>query len=158
MNTFPKRKQIRIKDSDYTTAGAYFVTVCTKDRRSILSNIVGEGSPLPQLTCFGEIADKWVKAIPQKYQGISVDCYVIMPDHIHLLLVIADDGRGDPSPTIETVMGWFKYQVTKEINKLNKSTGQKIFQRSFYDHVIRNEQDYCEISEYIENNPLKITK
>ena len=79
---------------------------------------------------------------------------MIMPDHIHMLLRI-DCGTGNPSPTLGNVIGWYKYQVTKQSN-LQTATGcGSIFQRSYYDHVIRNQQDYDEVWEYIENNPRK---
>lgn len=124
----PKRKSTRLTDFDYSMTGAYFLTVCTENRRNILSAIVGEGSPLPQLSQYGKIVDMWIQKIPEKYPEISVDCYVIMPNHIHLLLsVMKENGRGDPSPTVKAVMGWLKYQATKEINKLRHAAGEKFF-------------------------------
>ena len=85
-----------------------------------------------------------------------MDKYVVMPDHIHLLLRFDWDlGTGNPSPTLGNVIGWYKYQVTKQINLQTKTESAKIFQRSYYDHVIRNQQDYNEVWEYIENNPKK---
>lgn len=159
----PTRKKIRLQNYNYSEPGAYFITICIEKRRKILSKIaeidfeiVGEGSSLPQLTPYGEIVDKWIKLIPEKYPNVSVDYYVIMPNHIHLLLsVIKDDGREDPSPTVCTVIGWLKYNATKEINQLRKVTNEKIFQRSYYDHIVRNQKDYAEISKYIYENPLK---
>ena len=151
----PKRKHPRLDNYDYASAGAYFVTICAKERRNVFSTIVGEGFPLPQLSHCGEIVDKWIGELPNKYPEISVDCYVIMPNHIHLLLVVSkNDGRGDPSPTIHSAMGWLKYQATKEINATRNVAGEKIFQRSFYDHIIRNQSDYDEIYKYICENPL----
>ena len=145
----PKRKSPRLKSFDYSTTGAYFITICTQNRKNILSTIVGEGSPLPKLSHYGEIADLWIQKLPEKYHEISVDCYVIMPNHIHLLLsVMKDDGRGNPSPTVDTAMGWLKYQITKEINKLRGTPGEKLLQRSFFDHIIRNQDDYYEIYKY----------
>ena len=152
----PKRKSPRLKSFDYSTTGAYFITICTQNRKNILSTIGGEGSPLPKLSHYGEIADLWIQKLPEKYHEISVDCYVIMPNHIHLLLsVMKDDGRGDPSPTVDTAMGWLKYQITKEINKLRGTPGEKLLQRSFFDHIIRNQDDYYEIYKYIYENPLR---
>ena len=152
----PKRKSPRLKSFDYSTTGAYFITICTQNRKNILSTIVGEGSPLPKLSHYGEIADLWIQKLPEKYHEISVDCYVIMPNHIHLLLsVMKDDGRGNPSPTVDTVMGWLKYQITKEINKLRGTPGEKLLQRSFFDHIIRNQDDYYEIYKYIYENPMR---
>ena len=64
-------------------------------------------------------------------------------------------GGGDPSPTVDTAMGWLKYQITKEINKVRNTKGEKIFQRSFHDHIVRNYDDYCEIRKYIHDNPIR---
>lgn len=153
----PRRKPARLKKFDYSTNGAYFITICTEKRKNILSTIVGEGSPLPRLSCFGKIVDAWIQKMPSKYPEISVNCYVIMPNHIHLLLFVFNDrdGRGDPSPTVSSAIGWLKYQATKEINEMCNSVGEKVFQRSFYDHIIRNDDDYCEIHNYIYENPIR---
>ena len=75
----PKRKPTRLKDFDYSTNGAYFITICTEKRVNILSQIVGEGSPLPQLSGFGNVADRWIKKISEKYNEVTLDNYVIMP-------------------------------------------------------------------------------
>ena len=150
-----KRKLTRLKNFDYSLSGAYFITICTHRRENILSNIVGEGSPLPQLTNYGEISDKWIKKIPEKYNEVSLDNYVIMPNHIHILLSVLKDGRGNPSPTVNAVIGWLKYHTTKEINKFRGTGGEKIFQRSFYDHIVRNNEDYNEIYKYIYENPIR---
>ncbi len=155
-NDLPKRKPTRLKDFDYSKCGAYFITICTENRKNLLSLIVGEGSSLTQLTPYGKIADKWINELSCKYREISVDHYVVMPNHIHLLLSINHgSGRENPSPTVSTAIGWLKYQITKDINDLKKSKCKKIFQRSFYDHVIRNKDDYMEIAKYIKDNPTR---
>lgn len=161
-NNLPKRKPTRLEDFAYSENGAYFITICTENRKNILSaikpdcNAVGEGFPLPHLSQYGVITDSWIQKIPVEYPEISVDCYVIMPNHIHLLLSVSqENGRGDPSPTIVSVIGWIKYQATAEINRLRGVTGEKVFRRSFYDHVVRNRNDYNEIYKYIEQNPLR---
>ncbi|MBO5899023.1 MAG: hypothetical protein J6R04_08435, partial [Clostridia bacterium] len=82
----PKRRSPRLKGYDYSRNGAYFVTICTYKRKKMLSSIVGEGSPLPQLTVAGMIAKKWIECIDQKYPTVLPKYYVIMPNHIHLLL------------------------------------------------------------------------
>ena len=161
----PSRKSPRLKELNYSSAGAYFITVCTQNRKNTLSVIpninvpqfsVGEGFPLPQLTLTGAITEKWIQNISEKYPQITVDCYTVMPNHFHLLLSVAEhSGRGDPSPTVETVIGWLKYQITKEVNRRAGESGRKVFQRSFYDHVVRNETDYLEITRYILENPLR---
>ena len=147
----PKRKPIRLENFHYGRGYAYFITICTENRTKILSEIVGEGFSLPKLSELGKIIDKNILFIPNKYKSASVDSYVIMPNHIHLIISIVDDGREDPSPTVNSIIAWLKYQSTKEYCPNSKS---KIFQRSFYDHVIRNRQDYEEISRYIYENPF----
>lgn len=164
-----KRKQNRIPDYDYSQNGAYFLTICTNDRKPLLSDIVGDDA-LIVLKPYGEIAEQWIRMITEKYPQVSVDKYVIMPDHIHMIFRIDSvgetfrlpynnamqrDGTGNPSPTVGNIMGWYKYQVSKQINQLRNIAGEKVFQRSYYDHVIRNQQDYEEIMAYIENNPKR---
>ncbi len=170
----PQRKTNRLTDFDYNTPGAYFITICTQDRKHILSEIVGDGFPI--LKCAGRIAEHFIQKIPEKYPNVTVDKYVIMPDHIHLLMQIQivgeafrlpekrdggtvpyerNEGTGNPSPTVGNVIGWFKYQITKHVNSLLGTVGDRLFQRSYYDHVIRNQLDYDEIWEYIEGNPVK---
>ena len=145
------RKLNRLEDYDYSQNVAYFVTICTQDRKPVLGTIVGDGFPVPNQ--IGEIAEEYIRRISEKYSEVTVDRYVIMPDHIHILLRI--DGTGNPSPTMGNVVGWYKYQVTKQVNLLRNMPGEKLFQRSYYDHVIRNQQDYDEIWQYIENKPRK---
>lgn len=154
----PQRKPTRLKNFDYSKNGIYFITICTEKRKNILSSIyvVGEGSPLPQLSPFGKIVEAWIQKLPNKYPEISVDRYVIMPNHIHLLLSVdKDNGRGDPSPTVDAAMGWLKYQATKEINAIRDKAGSRVFQRSFFDHIIRNYDDYYGIQKYIYENPKR---
>lgn len=151
----PSRRKNRIPEYDYSQIGAYFVTVCTQDRKKILSEVVGDGSPVP--TICGKLAEETIGKISEKFPNVFVDKYVIMPDHIHILLRIdnTENGTGNPSPTMGNIVGWYKYQTTKQINTIRRTEGQKVFQRSYYDHVVRNQQDYNEIWEYIEYNPKK---
>ena len=150
----PERKPNRLCKYDYRTHGDYFVTICTKDRKKILSSIVGDGFSVPKP--YGIIAEEMIAQIPIKYPSVAVDKYVIMPDHIHLLLLFErETGTENPSPTLGNVIGWYKHQVTKQADLQINLNGIKLFQRSYYDHVIRNQQDYDEIWQYIENNPRK---
>ena len=144
-----ERQANRLPAYDYSKNGAYFVTICTQDRKHILAEIVGDGFPVPKLP--GRVAEEMIRQIPIKYAGVFVDKYIVMPDHIHLLLRMT--GTGNPSPTLGSVVGWYKYQTTKAVNQAESIQGMRIFQRSYHDHVIRNQQDYDEIWEYIENNP-----
>jgi REP element-mobilizing transposase RayT len=150
----PKRKNIRLKNYDYSSPGTYFITICVKDRKAILSNIVvGASIARPkeiQLTQYGKIVETAINNIPKHYPIISVDNYVIMPDHIHLLLQIHSyiDGRPMVAPTIDRVIKQMKGYITKQI-------GFSIWQKSYNDHIVRGLDDYKNIWEYIENNPLK---
>lgn len=147
------RKPNRLENYDYSQNGTYFITVCVKNRKPILSRIVGAtiGRPFEiQLTRCGEIVKKSIKNITEFYPAIEVDNFVIMPDHIHLLLRIHVDNSGRPmtAPTISNLINQTKGYVTKRV-------GFTIWQKSFYDHIIRNQEDYNKVWEYIENNPLK---
>ena len=107
------------------------------------------------MTTHGKITEKIILSVNQKYPTVTVDKFVIMPNNIHIIFVIDSNGRGNPSPTISTVMGWLKYNITKTINQYLGNSENKIFQRSFYDHVIRDENDYLKIWNYIDTNPAK---
>ena len=148
-----KRKRIRLTQYDYATPGSYFITICTKDRIPLLwENVEAAISrqETPRLSQIGMIVDKAICQIDTHYAAAVVDKYCIMPDHIHFILSIDTDEneRTQFAPTISRVMKQFKGSITKQI-------GRPIWQKSFYDHGIRNQQDYDEIWQYIENNPLK---
>ena len=149
----PKRKPNRIPHFDCSTPGAYFVTICTEHRKTTLCSIVGDGFPVPKPP--GQIAEDFIRKIPEKYPCVSVDHYVIMPNHIHLLLRISSSyGTGNPPPTLGNIIGWYKYQTTKEIQEKSGRSGSRFFQRSYHDHIIRNEASYLKIWQYIDNNPV----
>lgn len=151
MSELPKRKRNRIKDFDYAEPGGYFITICTRGNKCILSDIVCEDRSdniKNNYTKIGSIVDKYLNMIESSYQNVSLGRYVIMPNHVHLILILSSGTPGSSSPTISQIISAFKRFVNKEI-------GYSIWQRSFYDHVIRETRDYEEISLYIENNPLK---
>ena len=149
----PKRKPTRLKEYDYATPGTYFITICTKDRRCLLSNIVGQGlAPAEnRLSIYGSIARQEIEALGQRYQSIQVDKYVIMPNHIHLLITNCKTAGASPCPTMSDVICTFKSITTRKC-KMSGLRERQMFQQSFYDHVIRGEIDYKEIWEYIDNN------
>lgn len=158
MIELPKRKQNRLNGYDYSQNGVYFLTVCVKDKKQILSRInVGEGSPLPKLTQYGKAVNGYILQITEKYPNISVEKYVIMPNHIHMLVSVYDEhfGTGNPSPTISNMVGWLKYQTARQINMLRNTPGVSVWQRSFHDHIVRGPKDYEEIRLYIDENPLR---
>ena len=150
----PKRKPNRLKKFDYDKEGAYFITICTQDRKCLLSRIVGGGAldaPNNLLTIFGEIVEKYILS-GNRIERVTVANYVIMPNHVHLLLMVDRNTSGTsraPSPTNAVI----PHFVSTFKRFCHSKMGMKIFQRSYHDHVIRNEQDYLKIWEYIENNP-----
>ena len=135
---FP-RKSPRLTGYDYSTEGAYFITFCVQDRLELLGTLSNEANnPVRvKLSAYGEIVDKYIKRVP------GLQKYVIMPNHIHMIISISCDNELSVTQRISSL----KTLITKEL-------GFSIFQRSFHDHIIRNEKEYLQIWEYIENNPV----
>ena len=166
----PKRKSLRLPDYDYSAPGAYFVTICTHDRRCILSDIVvgadALGGPQVALTPIGQIVEEQIQAIPARYPTIGIEKYVIMPNHVHLLVSIRDlSGGASPSPTVGTEASSSEgdmlpslFDVVRVLKSLTTRMARPflgenpLWQRSYHEHVIRNEEDYRQIWEYIDSN------
>ena len=154
------RKYIRLANYDYSSNGLYFITVCAKDRIHYFSEITEDPAfvgadiirPIINLTKIGKILDYSINDIKNHYENISVVKYCIMPDHVHLIISVmndilsADGGRMISAPTVSTIIGSLKRFVSKE-------TGISLWQKSFHDHIIRNEMEFLEICSYIDNNP-----
>ena len=138
MKNHPTRKWPRLREFDYSSEGFYFLTICTEGRNCLLSNIMQteNSEPYVKLTEYGEIAETYILGIA------GIDKYVIMPNHIHLIL---HKTNGKP---IASDVRSFKGLVTKKL-------GKSIWQDYYYDHVIRDENDYLTKWNYIENNPAK---
>lgn len=156
-----KRKHPRLKDYDYGTPGAYFVTICTRNRAPLLSSIpVGRGlAPAePRLTELGRIAREQLLALEQRYPSVTVDKYVIMPNHIHALIRLREEPAGPrPRPTLMDVICAYKSLTTRLCRQVESFQGGMVFQTSFYDHVIRTRQEYLEVWAYIDGNPARWT-
>ena len=152
----PKRKPNRLTEYDYSTPNAYFITVCTQNRKNLfwtdVEAVIDRPENIP-LTNLGMMVKQVIYDITRHYPAITVDLAVVMPNHIHLLLQINTDADGRPmaAPTISTVIN-----QTKGI--ISKKAGFSVWQKGFYDHVIRGEQDYSDIWNYIEGNPGKWTE
>ena len=156
----PKRKGNRLTDYDYSRNGAYFITICTQGRQQILwesdafteDDNVGASIARPQraptLSKTGKVVEQCIWEIPAHYPHISVEKYAVMPNHIHLLLLIQreQDGRPMVAPTVSTVMQQFKGIVSKQLSR-------PIWQKSFHDHIVRTEHGYAQIWQYIDTNP-----
>ena len=152
----PNKKPIRLKNYDYSEPGAYFITICTKGRKPILSRItVGTGildRPQNILSSHGEIANNQIKYMNGFYPEISVDKYVIMPNHIHLLLTIERpiESLGNKTiknPDVQTVVRSFKRMTVNE-------AGCSFWQESFYESIIDTDESYSNVCDYIEKNPM----
>ena len=155
-NKLPKRKPNRLEKFDYGAGYSYFITICTQNREKILSDIiVGEGLAPPEIktTQIGDIVEKQLLLLETRFQNLKIENYVIMPNHLHIIFSLFVETRGtSPSPTICDIICSFKSQCARECRKIDFEG--KLFQRSYYDHVIRNKKDYEEISTYIYNNPV----
>ena len=156
----PKRKSTRLASCQYSTPGAFFLTICTHNRECLLSRIlsVGEGlaPPVVSLTETGKIVEEEIVNLEKRFPEVTLDRYVIMPNHIHLLLSLKEkenEGGASPSPTVISIVGAMKSVSTIRCHK--ELNNRFSWQRSFYDHIIRNEKDYREIWKYIEDNPVK---
>ena len=160
------RRSIRIKAYDYTRPGGYFITIVTYQRNCIFGNIVNEEM---QLNALGTIVDECWYAIPDHFPNIELGAYVVMPNHVHGIIVINENGmatnsspfvgarhasplpRGVKPHSIGALVGSFKSAVTKRIGRELNATG--VWQRNYYEHVIRNHEDWDRIHRYIESNP-----
>ena len=180
----PKRKSIRLKDFNYNSRGAYFITICTNQRRKILSRIVGgdvldapfrdvldapfrdvldapsvkgdvlDAPPHIELLPHGKIADKYINQLNDFYNDIKIDKYVIMPNHIHLIIFVLDNGASRTSPPTKQHSSVSRFVSTFK-RFCNRECGYNIWQRYYNDHVIRNQKDYENHLKYIYENPIR---
>jgi putative transposase len=168
-----RRSSLRLKGHDYSQPGEYFVTICTADRKCVLGGIVDGKMRLSEI---GKIVDVCWRQVPDHFPNTKVGAFQIMPNHVHGIFQIKENTRrgevtspikGGPqiskkcdgtSPvrkvTLGNVVAYFKYQATKHINEMSGTPAKKIFQRSFYDHIIRDDVDQFFIEQYIELNPI----
>ena len=141
MNTdLPRRKRNRLEGYDYSQNGAYFITVCTRDKAPLLGRVIAcsaQNTAYVSLTPLGLATERVLTRLS------DVEKYVIMPNHVHMLLLLEEEKHAVPR-----IMRYWKSMITREI-------GKSIWQRSYYDHTIRDQREYDLIWEYIETNPLR---
>lgn len=150
MDSLPKRKPNRLTGYDYSQPGCYFVTICSRDREHLFGCVVGADvliGPHVQLSKVGAIVEQTISQIP------SVDKYIVMPNHVHILLrlPVANNGpMGTSAPTqsVPWIVRYLKRTVTM-------ACGKTVWQRGYHDHIIRSEADYLRIWDYIDTNPAK---
>ncbi len=149
------RKSLRLKEFDYSTNAAYFVTICSKNRANIFSSVVGAvhpDGPRAEPSAIGRIVEKHIQAIPNVYVNVFVDAYVIMPNHVHLILRIDNPqgSAGCPTPTAELP------KIISALKSLSSRDADiSLWQRGYYEHICRDYRDYIDCCRYIDSNPLK---
>lgn len=170
------RRSIRIRDYDYAQAGAYFITVCTQNQECVLGEIV---DGIVRLNDAGLMIEKWWAELPNKFPTVQTDEYVVMPNHFHGIVFITttDVGatlRGRPkpgqphrvaptknhNPTVGNIVDWFKTMTTNEYIRGVKQHGWspfpgKLWQRNYYEHIVRNDKELQRIRTYIASNPAQ---
>jgi putative transposase len=156
------RRSIRLQHYDYSTAGAYFITICTHKLQCILGHVADGEMKLNE---YGIIAEnEWIRTATLR-SNLMLEQYVIMPNHLHGIIIIMQDLKGvsqyaptkefrSPEKTIGAIIRGFKSATTKQINKMRLTPGIPAWQRNYYEHIIRDENDLNKIREYIMNNPI----
>ena len=153
---FPKRKPTHLKSFDYSENHRYFITICSDGKRKMFSDIsVGEGlaPPVIHLSAIGKIIEEQLLALSTRYPQIEIENHVIMPNHLHMILRLENTGGASPSPTTHDIICTLKSLVTRSCRQIGYRGN--IWQRSYYEHIIRNEDDYKNTWIYIDNNPAR---
>lgn len=160
-----KRKSNRLRDYNYSQPGSYFVTICTKDQKCLFGSVSG---PKIQLNKLGQIVINTWDEVIQSQSIITSDSMVVMPNHFHAIISIETHEPQNEIPfsnkelhqkrrtmLLSKVIGRFKMQSAKKVNQARNLSGESLWMRSYWDRIIRNEEDLMKIREYIQNNPLK---
>ncbi|RMF88756.1 MAG: transposase [Nitrospinota bacterium] len=160
----PYRRSVRLPEYDYSRPGAYFVTICTQDRVCLFGQVMDGRMRLNE---YGDIVRACWLAIPDHFPRTTLDEFIIMPNHVHGIIVIVDNvgathasplpskPRGPKPHSIGAIVGSFKSAVTKRINETRGTPGAHVWQRNYYEHVIRDEVWLDRIREYIAGNPAR---
>ena len=153
---YPRRKNIRLKIYNYKQNGAYFITICNQNRVSLWGEIIDDVMVLNEA---GLMIEKWLFKMDDKFENFSIDGMVIMPNHLHFILII-DEVEKKNDISVSQVVQWFKAMTTNEyIKEVRRGVFppfyKRIWQRNYYENIIRNETSFNEIQKYIEENPRK---
>lgn len=162
------RRSVRLKGYDYTQAGAYFLTIVTQGRECLFGEVVDGNLVLSE---WGKTVQGCWDAIPGHFPNAQLDTFVVIPNHVHGIIVIAgvtgrathasplpwtaSPPRGPESQSLGAIVGSFKSAVTKSINNLRGTAGTPVWQRDYHEHIIRDESTLHRIREYVVNNPLQ---
>lgn len=152
MNELPNRKKLRLKGFNYSQSGYYFITICIKNRREFFSHIINNELIL---TNYGRVGDDVWNNLPE-YYNVDIDYYVIMPDHFHGIIIIDNSFNSIKKHfSLSDIIGKFKSYSTRKIRELLNNKNEFEWQKSFYDRIIRNEQELYYTRKYIKENPLR---
>ena len=155
------RRSIRLKGYDYSQPGAYFITICTQDRACLFGDVMGGEMRLNE---YGHIVWRCLEEIPLHFPHAELDAFVVMPNHVHGIVILTVQNGvfgkmeqfGKPVPgSIPTIVRSFKSATTRHINALRGTPGAPVWQRNYYEHIIRNEESLNRIREYIVTNPMR---
>jgi len=164
MTDFKNRRSPRHREFDYSQSGAYFITMCTKDRICLFGEIRDDTMIL---NAAGRMVERWLLKVPSKFPVFQYDALIIMPNHLHCVLfnipndnIPQLDQKTEANPSLSDVIQWFKTMTTNEYIRGVRDLQwypfhRQLWQRSFYDHVIRNEEELAGVRTYILQNPLK---
>ncbi|MFM7450600.1 MAG: transposase [Leptolyngbyaceae cyanobacterium] len=141
------RRSIRLQGYDYSQLGFYFVTICTWQREHLLGDVINFNVKLSR---FGEAIQYNWRILPNKFKALEIDEFVIIPNHIHGILHITQDNQDSLSEIVRN----FKTSSARRVNQLRGTKGIPVWQRNYYEHIIRDQNSLEKIREYISNNPL----
>jgi putative transposase len=145
----PRRRSLRLPGYDYSQAGAYFVTACTQNRLMLFGEVIDCDVRLNEM---GTIVQQTWDDLPRHYHGIDLDAFIVMPNHVHGIIILAD--QSERRHAIPEIVRGFK---TFSARRVNERVGKRgvLWQRGYYEHVIRNEKALDRIRAYIANNPAR---
>jgi len=162
----PRRHTVRLPEYDYSQAGVYFITICTHDKRPIFGSVVGLTT---ELSGAGEIVDECWRAIPEHFPNVETPIHVVMPNHVHGIILIrqrmtkrlvsitSSDGTrrlgAHPPGSLPAIVRSFKSIAARRIREANADGGLEVWQRGYYEHIIRRQEEFGRIWEYIRLNP-----
>ena len=170
---FPRRKQLRLSQYDYSQNGCYYITICSYQRECIFGEVINSKMVLNDL---GKLIETYWRNLPKRFPNISVTPYIVMPNHLHGIIIIdqtAALGCGKPhpyapesTPTMNQrasigndglfgIIRTFKSSTTTAANRIYETPGRKLWQRNYYDRIVRNEQELSKLTVYIQENALK---
>ena len=145
------RHSIRLKNFDYSNNGYYYITICINNRLNLLGSIE---NGIVKLSSFGEVVQQEWTSLKSRYKNINLDEFIVMPNHLHGIIII----KYKSNNSIGDMISLFKARTSRRYNKVNNTTGNKLWQKNYHERIIRNEIDFMNKQHYIINNPVMWTR